>query len=599
MLLPRIPVQYHMHTEQRVIKKRMTLVSLNVLIVFVLRPLPTWVAYMFITYTTWLARFLDLVLIILTERIRPPTMADSSHFDKIDKDIRACEQQIRDIEKEILRLKSHRNAIAPISTLPPDILSAIFLFFRGIYHGRDRPWRWVRVTAVCHAWREFAFQDSRLWTVLDMVNPRWCRIAANISEPRLLSINFKSHSGNIPDFFSAIDDIFAHLSRFRTLTMKSLRTSHSEEIFPRFHNGCPSLVSLQIKDIRQEIPSKLFETVGPHLQSLKLADCSLNWKSLSSTTALTKLDMCALSPAPELPEIISILQSNMNQLQELKLNEFRILDYNEPDIVQRVTLPRLERLRIKPRSPSPSLRSLLRLLSMLDIPENAHVRFLYVRPSSQDLGELVNALISMRRPFPATYFKIKADHPLIKVECGSSALGKEGEVTTLLSLLFKYAEMCIPVNVCSLWSNSVWLNEFTVEASPETLCSSSIFASLAACPNLHTLTLSHTTAHRFFQYLLEKQDQIGSAFEFPMLRILLIHDLDMGKVDIKEIYSILECRRKNKFGLDKLSLNRCKNLPAGAPEKLALLVGEFVCMNDRVLGRSLIYPVDKWVPDDT
>ncbi|KAI0252264.1 hypothetical protein BJV78DRAFT_1124881, partial [Lactifluus subvellereus] len=65
----------------------------------------------------------------------------------------------------ILTLLTRRNALAPISLLPSELLAQIFHF-----HALDEPsWSnrksfgWMKVTHVCRYWRQVALEDSSLW----------------------------------------------------------------------------------------------------------------------------------------------------------------------------------------------------------------------------------------------------------------------------------------------------------------------------------------------------------------------------------------------------------------------------------------------------
>jgi hypothetical protein len=70
----------------------------------------------------------------------------------------------------VLRLE--RNALAPVSSLPPEVLAAIFSFL--CLHGKPtlggKPGHnlaRVRLSHVCHQWREIALNQSLLWSHVD------------------------------------------------------------------------------------------------------------------------------------------------------------------------------------------------------------------------------------------------------------------------------------------------------------------------------------------------------------------------------------------------------------------------------------------------
>ena len=67
--------------------------------------------------------------------------------------------------KLVRSLLTRRNALVPISLLPPEILARVFhlivLEEPPISGGRSLGW--IRVTHVCRHWRQVALDDSSLW----------------------------------------------------------------------------------------------------------------------------------------------------------------------------------------------------------------------------------------------------------------------------------------------------------------------------------------------------------------------------------------------------------------------------------------------------
>src|SRR5882762_3057906 len=83
---------------------------------------------------------------------------------KIDEDLER-------LQVSVLSLKARRNALAPIARLPPEALALIFSFVSatpddysiGTFVSRVRKLSWLKVTHVCHQWREVALAYPRLW----------------------------------------------------------------------------------------------------------------------------------------------------------------------------------------------------------------------------------------------------------------------------------------------------------------------------------------------------------------------------------------------------------------------------------------------------
>lgn len=78
--------------------------------------------------------------------------------------------QIASLEAQLRTLKLRRNSLSPTARLPPEILGAIFLWFK---HGspaiqNDNPPAWMNIVLVCQQWRRTALAMSSLWDELSM-----------------------------------------------------------------------------------------------------------------------------------------------------------------------------------------------------------------------------------------------------------------------------------------------------------------------------------------------------------------------------------------------------------------------------------------------
>ncbi|KAH9058365.1 hypothetical protein EDB87DRAFT_1564105 [Lactarius vividus] len=75
----------------------------------------------------------------------------------------AIDAKIKSLEESLQALRLRRNALAPISSLLPELFAAIFSFLRLppsgtilLGEGPDRHLSWLSVAHVCHQWREVA-----------------------------------------------------------------------------------------------------------------------------------------------------------------------------------------------------------------------------------------------------------------------------------------------------------------------------------------------------------------------------------------------------------------------------------------------------------
>ncbi|KAI0718107.1 hypothetical protein C8Q72DRAFT_764666, partial [Fomitopsis betulina] len=83
-------------------------------------------------------------------------------------------EALRERKARIHAINIELNAFAPISILPPEILSNIFLHIAGRGSADPALWEpkavghWIYVTHVCTSWREVALQCATLWSHLNL-----------------------------------------------------------------------------------------------------------------------------------------------------------------------------------------------------------------------------------------------------------------------------------------------------------------------------------------------------------------------------------------------------------------------------------------------
>jgi len=95
-----------------------------------------------------------------------PSQTNSREYQR-----QAIDAEIRSFEETIRALRLRRNAIAPISSLPPEVFATIFSFVRLpdrlIPAEEPDQLACLRVSHVCHQWREIALNQPLLWSHVD------------------------------------------------------------------------------------------------------------------------------------------------------------------------------------------------------------------------------------------------------------------------------------------------------------------------------------------------------------------------------------------------------------------------------------------------
>ncbi|TFK67475.1 hypothetical protein BDN72DRAFT_734099, partial [Pluteus cervinus] len=87
------------------------------------------------------------------------------------------EHKILLLAQEIQNLQVQRNSFLPISSMPNEVLSHIFLLCRGRDYDSSCTTvsmrNLLRLTWVCHDWRTIALSTASLWAQIGKANLHW------------------------------------------------------------------------------------------------------------------------------------------------------------------------------------------------------------------------------------------------------------------------------------------------------------------------------------------------------------------------------------------------------------------------------------------
>ena len=273
----------------------------------------------------------------------------------IDDETNALELSIRASIRALKNLKSRHNALAPISSLPLEILVAIFSFLSPSTNTGACHLGWIYVSHVCRRWRETAVSHPRLWSYINFSKLAPAAVDEMISRAKMvplhLEADFTKSSTQIDPFQRLLE---AHISHTRLLKI-------SGSLLPVFQlllravSSAPALevLSLTHKSDSSDlitIPTNLFNRTAPNLTSLRIKRCNISWKSpLLRGLRTLKIIGPSGEARPELGNWLDALDE-MPQLQTL------VLVYATPHISstdpptsepsRTVTLPSLTKFRI-------------------------------------------------------------------------------------------------------------------------------------------------------------------------------------------------------------------------------------------------------------
>jgi hypothetical protein len=264
----------------------------------------------------------------------------------------AIDAEIKSLEESLLSLRHRRNALAPISSLPTEIIAAIF------YLLREQPDfnLALPVAHVCHRWREIALAHPLFWSHLDFttISPAGATeiLARAGMAPLHLEAIVPIHLWNDDRSVSFAKQLHTHLSHIYRLRIGA-EMCHLNRILEGLISPAPTLEHLSLsaqyyaESSRVSVPDTLFDATTPKLSSLELYNCSISWKSpfLKSLKYLETIKLSMIT-RPSLTDWLDALDE-MPQLTSL------LLDSSSPstslfpfDIKRTVTLPSLTRLDI-------------------------------------------------------------------------------------------------------------------------------------------------------------------------------------------------------------------------------------------------------------
>ncbi|KAH9166930.1 hypothetical protein EDB89DRAFT_1891050 [Lactarius sanguifluus] len=98
-----------------------------------------------------------------------PSQATSREYQR-----QSIDAEIKSLEESIRALRRRRNTLAPISSLPAEVIVTVFSFLRvrvtllAFKRGANSDGlAWLRVAHVCHQWREIALNQPLFWSHVD------------------------------------------------------------------------------------------------------------------------------------------------------------------------------------------------------------------------------------------------------------------------------------------------------------------------------------------------------------------------------------------------------------------------------------------------
>ncbi|KAG1788266.1 uncharacterized protein HD556DRAFT_911720 [Suillus plorans] len=224
-------------------------------------------------------------------------------------------------------LWTRQNRFSPISSIPPEILGAIFVHHAQqtqLLYEPDQPafLSWLNVGHICRHWREVALRTPELWATPFL----------NFSEAteemllrsKMAPLNLRT---GLRYCVVSVQSVLVHIERLQEVSLSFSNGDIRRCIMEFLDNvsscSAPKLRSLSLKQEYAQTPQIAIPISfpAPNLRSLQIRNFDISWTS-SVLTGLTVLVIKKLSPEclPTLDELISALR-RMPALHTLELED--------------------------------------------------------------------------------------------------------------------------------------------------------------------------------------------------------------------------------------------------------------------------------------
>ncbi|KAF7430839.1 hypothetical protein PC9H_006553 [Pleurotus ostreatus] len=506
-----------------------------------------------------------------------------SHEDGALKAIRAIDHQLSQLDNSARTLRGRRNALAPISTLPPEILSMVFMYAEA---ASNNSLAWIKVSHVCQHWRAVALDSPRLWTNIVLSRPKWTR--EMLKRSKMAPLDIKADLSFLtPRLLEVARLMMKQIHRTRSL---NITANHStlNTIFAGLQGDAPLLRSLNVHDSQRHglLPTDTlsvpFAMKAPRLQHLELLQCNVEWNS-PFPRSLTHFKLRDATPPP-MEDLLSALQA-MPYLEVLELQN--ILPRPDLGLAKReVRLSKLKKISIK--DPLPSCASLLGFLALkpstsfhLDCTfggEPSASLFLYLELLRQLPFKSINTL-ELAQDGPA-YIEVYASEP---------ASGGSPRSTNLdFRLSWGQDVPVTPLQVFSHISKTLRLSFLQTLYYHQTQDSEASFwlDNFSKLPRLQNVTLSGSLVPSFLNALVHNESHKASepagrrslaCVGFPSLRSLALHNANLAdtvgdKRLLTTLRDVIGYRLKRGTPIVDLTFEWCANVRDVDVESLSMLV---------------------------
>lgn len=196
----------------------------------------------------------------------------------------AIDTEIQELETRLLSLRRSRNKLAPVASLPTDVLSTIFSILAEDYRTASDLEKALWVSWACSFWRQTALETPDMWQKVPLLrHPDWVR--ACLSRTRKNSLHGHAHVEGSTKWGGEEGFVIlgANFDRFKSLSCSSINDMTTWDLGDALSTSSSSLEVLSLESLRlHEVDLR----VCPRLRVLSLRTCEVPLLLPSSLTSL-------------------------------------------------------------------------------------------------------------------------------------------------------------------------------------------------------------------------------------------------------------------------------------------------------------------------
>lgn len=535
------------------------------------------------------------------------------------------DEEIRKHKHAIADLRRGLNSLLSIARLPDELLAEIFMIYAAVFKAdladsqraaghtatryllqhptvirrTESQYAWIRVTHICHRWREVALGFPRLWTHID------CRRPDMTAEWLLRSKAAPLHVSSVLEYGRAAwirgcDSLLLalqELPRTRHLEIRTPRFNQTYKGFEAAWAPCPStmLESIELTTITNwysehggtPIIKRLLNGNPIRLENLILNDTYLHWSDIKhpALASLKRFTHISGSWVDSLEDMLKVLAECVS-LEELDLSDAQH-DMSLPLTTQPMTdnnLPQVELANLRQIRLGSTPYLSLALIDRLKFPSSASVELNFSRggPTIPEHGDLIAASLGKyfgaERGKPLTTFSLEGyDCRIINLKgwWGSRSEPPERSSQADIAVTFDLYEVPHPYlhwrtiletilsgiplpSVRTLFLSEMRRYVFLTD----------LRRALRQMTGVHTIHISGWTSRELLRLLYTRRRPHAEDVFMPHLRTLYLHSISFPphprqEADAAELELLVDrllSRKAHGAPLDRLVLQDCYNL---------------------------------------